>query len=169
MTRSQATPASSQIVTLERMVEERDERIAALGAQVAKLTIDGGVERLFAYWQEAQQQRDALAAQVVAMRAAFDDIEGANSTDRLIIREAISLDTSAAEAILREREAKTLEEACARVAQEAIDAQTACDCLHALAAELRACQECGMIGTHKRQCSTGGQTQLVLPAEREGK
>jgi len=32
MTRSQATPASSQMITMARIIEERDETIAALEA-----------------------------------------------------------------------------------------------------------------------------------------
>lgn len=37
MTRSQATPASSQIIAMERMIEERDETIAAQAAVIEKL------------------------------------------------------------------------------------------------------------------------------------
>lgn len=37
MTRSQATPASSQMITMARMIEERDETIAAQAAMIEKL------------------------------------------------------------------------------------------------------------------------------------
>lgn len=34
--------------------------------------------------------------------------------------------------------------------------------------DLCACSECGMIGQHKMQCGTGGRTQPVFTATREG-
>ena len=40
MTRSQATPASSQMITMARIIEERDETIAALEKQRDELLLD---------------------------------------------------------------------------------------------------------------------------------